>query len=660
MSTASSELVTVPKFESKPTNNDENDVQKDTMELKKELIHNKEPENGVVDQLKSVNGVTEDEKMEIEQNGDPVPKQNGFTEPSEDEEENKLLIDTESTDSTSITNEDELLNTDEESEKVLENGINYSEPDKNDDVVKSEDNKQKENNSTNQEDIKTESEIKNDTTDDIKDVKMEDVSNETSTNKNSESKFEIDNDIKNELIVPEDSCTENEEESKKQRIELQMKRVEILKEDLLREEATLSLFRKLFDSQRGKNGFKSKPVTAPQTIHPKPTPQPTPKQTASAKTASIPQNKSQQGSTQPAQKFYIQVGNQLVPAPPPSSTTSYQHNGTAPSSNTPSIRETQPSKPAPPPQPPAPPKQTPEQKKNAAKAALRRQLEQTLLQIPPPRPPPADWNAIPNVNSIDFMMLVGLDEVVDTILSFDNKPTLKNALEELRPFNPRICAQCKVDFSPCWKAAKGSNIDEYVLCENCSLQNVKKELKAEHTSRLKSAFMKALKQEQEIEEKIKAGEEVDIPNVPGADKHESRSHSPKVSQNNRISSPKLSSQSRSSGNHAPSPPERTTERHHQSNGSHHSHGRHQVVQHYPHHSLVQQLHHQHIQQQQVELEPTSRHSSSRWHPYTTSSSSSHHREHHPHHRSYVQGSSSEGSPRQEYYVVHHPHHYVAR
>ncbi|XP_066921806.1 myb-like protein X [Clytia hemisphaerica] len=340
MSTASSELVTVPKFESKPTNNDENDVQKDTMELKKELIHNKEPENGVVDQLKSVNGVTEDEKMEIEQNGDPVPKQNGFTEPSEDEEENKLLIDTESTDSTSITNEDELLNTDEESEKVLENGINYSEPDKNDDGVKSEDNKQKENNSTNQEDIKTESEIKNDTTDDIKDVKMEDVSNET--NKNSESKFEIDNDIKNELIVPEDSCTENEEESKKQRIELQMKRVEILKEDLLREEATLSLFRKLFDSQRGKNGFKSKPVTAPQTIHPKPTPQPTPKQTASAKTASIPQNKSQQGSTQPAQKFYIQVGNQLVPAPPPSSTTSYQHNGTAPSSNTPSIRETQP------------------------------------------------------------------------------------------------------------------------------------------------------------------------------------------------------------------------------------------------------------------------------------------------------------------------------
>ena len=163
--------------------------------------------------------------------------------------------------------------------------------------------------------------------------------------------------------------------------------------------------------------------------------------------------------------------------------------GTANTTNTPA-----PPAPAP---APAPPKQTPEQKKNAAKAALRRQLEQTLLQIPPPRPPPADWNAIPNVNSIDFMMLVGLDEVVDTILSFDSKPTLKNALEELRPFNPRICAQCKVDFSPCWKAAKGSSVEEYVLCENCSLQNVKKELKAEHTSRLKSAFMKALKQEQD-------------------------------------------------------------------------------------------------------------------------------------------------------------------
>jgi len=490
--------------------------------------------------------------------------------------------------------------------------------------------------------------------DDVKTMKTENIIKKENDN----------DDIDKKELMDDSSLTENEEENKKQRIQLQIERVEVCKDELLCEEATLSLLHKLLDSQRSKNGYKaSKPVSIAPSIA-KPPPQSTSKPLAPAKAPSVPssQNKpSQHSNTQPAQKFYIQVGNQLVPAPPPGSSTTYQYNGTTSHSYQPPAKR----------EPPPPPKQTPEQKKNAAKAALRRQLEQTLLQIPPPRPPSADWKAIPNVNSMDFMMLVGLDEVVDTILALDKKPTLKCALEELRPFNPRVCSQCKVDFSPCWKAAKNSSLDEFVLCERCSLQNVKKELKAEHTSRLKSAFMKALKQEQEIEEKIKAGEEVDIPNLPGNEKKES--HSPSVShrerereRDNRESirniSPKLSSQqSVRSANHAPSPPERERDRHHQSNGGHHH--RHQVVQHYPHHSLVQQLHHQHIQQQQLELEPSPRHSShsSRWHPYMPSSSG-HHREHHPvHHRSYVPGSSSaEGSPHQEYYVVHHPHHYVAR
>merc|ERR1712142_1185946 len=129
----------------------------------------------------------------------------------------------------------------------------------------------------------------------------------------------------------------------------------------------------------------------------------------------------------------MQVGNQLVPASAPNPHTlgaTYQNlNGSTTSSH----NSYQPPQAPPKPQPP---KLTPEQKQNAAKAALRRQLEQTLLQIPPPRPPPADWKAIPNVNSIDFMMLVGLDEVVDNILDLDSKPTLKKALDELVPYNP--------------------------------------------------------------------------------------------------------------------------------------------------------------------------------------------------------------------------------
>ena len=470
--------------------------------------------------------------------------------------------------------------------------------------------------------------------------------------------------------VPMDDVvsSETDEERRATRLKFQIDRVESLKEELRGEESTLTLLRKLFDSQRGKGTYKStsKLQSSMPTNHSKqaqmqvqppqqqqkvnmPLKQPPP----------VQQKPPSHNSGQPVQKFYIQVGNQLVPAPPPSNTsanaTNYQYvNGTTPHSY----------QPQPPPKPAAPPKQTPEQKKNAAKAALRRQLEQTLLQIPPPRPPAADWKAVPNVNSMDFMMLVGLDEVVDTILDMDNKPTLKKALEELTPYNPRICSQCQVDFSPCWKAAKDNNLDGFVLCERCALQNVKKVLKAEHTSRLKSAFIKALKQEQEIEDKIKAGEDVNIAGIAGSEKQDNAqsSHSPNTvshqpASNNRNSSPKLAAApapSASHGGHVPSPPER----HHQHQPSSGHHHRHQVVQHYPHHtSLVQQLHHQHIQQQQLELEPPPSRHSSRWHPYMqSSSSSSHHRDHHPvHHRSYVPASSNEGSPRQEYYVVHHPH-----
>lgn len=41
-----------------------------------------------------------------------------------------------------------------------------------------------------------------------------------------------------------------------------------------------------------------------------------------------------------------------------------------------------------------------------------------------------------------------------------------------------------------------------MLCESCVTNNVKKALKAEHTNRLKTAFVKALQQEQEIEQRI--------------------------------------------------------------------------------------------------------------------------------------------------------------
>lgn len=50
-----------------------------------------------------------------------------------------------------------------------------------------------------------------------------------------------------------------------------------------------------------------------------------------------------------------------------------------------------------------------------------------------------------------------------------------------------------------------SDKDSKIICELCVTSNVKKSLKAEHTNRLKTAFVKALQQEQEIEQRLAQG-----------------------------------------------------------------------------------------------------------------------------------------------------------
>lgn len=137
--------------------------------------------------------------------------------------------------------------------------------------------------------------------------------------------------------------------------------------------------------------------------------------------------------------------------------------------------------------------QTPAQRQAAAKLALRKQLEKTLLQIPPPKPPPPEMHFVPNPSNTEFIYLVGLEAVVNFITEGD----CQKEDEVPKPFN---CVQCCTDFTPVWKwenTKKGT-----VICEQCVTSNIKKALKAEHTNRLKTAFVKALQQEQEIEQRM--------------------------------------------------------------------------------------------------------------------------------------------------------------
>jgi hypothetical protein len=140
------------------------------------------------------------------------------------------------------------------------------------------------------------------------------------------------------------------------------------------------------------------------------------------------------------------------------------------------------------------------QRQAAAKMALRKQLEKTLLQIPPPKPPPPEMNFMPSQMNGEFVPLVGLEEVVKYIQEADSRIKGEKTAEVRYVFNPFVCVQCGTDFTPVWKRDRPAS--KHVICELCVTSNQKKALKQEHTNRLKSAFVKALQQEQELEQRL--------------------------------------------------------------------------------------------------------------------------------------------------------------
>ncbi|XP_070982724.1 transcriptional repressor p66-alpha-like isoform X7 [Oncorhynchus clarkii lewisi] len=145
--------------------------------------------------------------------------------------------------------------------------------------------------------------------------------------------------------------------------------------------------------------------------------------------------------------------------------------------------------------------ESPAARQAAAKLALRKQLEKTLLEIPPPKPPAPERNFLPSAANNEFIYLMGLEEVVQNLLDTlgrGKKQGQSVAPVTPIPMEPHTCAQCKTDFTSCWRSEKSGP----VLCDQCMSSNLKKALKAQHTNRLKAAFVKALQQEQEVEQRI--------------------------------------------------------------------------------------------------------------------------------------------------------------
>ncbi|XP_058601987.1 transcriptional repressor p66-alpha-like isoform X1 [Onychostoma macrolepis] len=135
----------------------------------------------------------------------------------------------------------------------------------------------------------------------------------------------------------------------------------------------------------------------------------------------------------------------------------------------------------------------------SAKLVLRKQLEKTLLEIPPPKPPAQQLSFLPSAANNEFIYLLGLEEVVQNLLESlgRGKQGLYAGLV-VSAGEPCCCSQCQTDFTCRWRRDKGGA----VMCEQCMSSNQKKVLKADHTNRLKAAFVKALQQEQELDKRV--------------------------------------------------------------------------------------------------------------------------------------------------------------
>lgn len=221
-----------------------------------------------------------------------------------------------------------------------------------------------------------------------------------------------------------------------------------------------------------------------------------------------------------------------------------------------------------------------EQSHAEAKAALRKQLEKTLLEIPLPKPLVQNWNFVPSVNTQNFTILVGLEGVVNHIM--ESQALAVNGELAKKYIPPKFCSQCDTDFTPGWRTKNGS---EDTLCESCYTQQIKKSLKTEHTARLKEAFMKALKQEQEVEKKF----QLSGSSVSSVGKT-TKSHPTHVASMHQPSHP---------------PPARLV--------YHTVHPQPQLYQ--PHHSIVHQLQHQPLQPQHPDLDSTHRQEPARFFTY---------------------------------------------
>lgn len=92
--------------------------------------------------------------------------------------------------------------------------------------------------------------------------------------------------------------------------------------------------------------------------------------------------------------------------------------------------------------------ESPASRQAAAKLALRKQLEKTLLEIPPPKPPAPEMNFLPSAANNEFIYLVGLEEVVQNLLETQGEWMASPGSAASGETHSRVSPSCAVKSVP--------------------------------------------------------------------------------------------------------------------------------------------------------------------------------------------------------------------
>lgn len=127
-----------------------------------------------------------------------------------------------------------------------------------------------------------------------------------------------------------------------------------------------------------------------------------------------------------------------------------------------------------------------------SRAAMAKILEEMILQQPSPRPKILQWPICPNINDIEYLHYTGLEFIVDRLKN-------PNMMKVSNPGADITCIVCGLDFSPEWE--KTDSEDQFE-CYYCFTSKLRKQVREEHTERLKQGFIKVVQKEKEFEKQL--------------------------------------------------------------------------------------------------------------------------------------------------------------